>query len=112
YNFSFSGLKSAVLNLINQANMKNEEIILEDLAASFQTSAVTVLVDKTINAQKEYNAKHIIVAGGVAANKGLRNLMTEKVSKLDNVRLTFPSFEYCTDNAAMIAVSGYFKYLK
>lgn len=112
YNFSFSGLKSAVLNLINQANMKNEEINLEDLAASFQTSAVTVLVDKTINAQKEYNAKHIIVAGGVAANKGLRNLMTEKVSKLDNVRLTFPSFEYCTDNAAMIAVSGYFKYLK
>lgn len=112
YNFSFSGLKSAVINLINQSKMKNEELNLADLAASFQTVATTVLVDKTIQAAQEYNAKHIIVAGGVAANQGLRNLMKEKVSQLPGVVLTFPSFEYCTDNAAMIAVSGYFKYLK
>lgn len=112
YNFSFSGLKSAVINLINQSKMKNEELNLADLAASFQTVATTVLVDKTIQAAQEYNAKHIIVAGGVAANRGLRNLMKEKVSQLPGVVLTFPSFEYCTDNAAMIAVSGYFKYLK
>ena len=92
--------------------MKNEELNLADLAASFQTVATTVLVDKTIQAAQEYNAKHIIVAGGVAANRGLRNLMKEKVSQLPGVVLTFPSFEYCTDNAAMIAVSGYFKYLK
>lgn len=112
YNFSFSGLKSAVINLINQSKIKNEELNLADLAASFQTVATTVLVDKTIQAAQEYNAKHIIVAGGVAANRGLRNLMKEKVSQLPGVVLTFPSFEYCTDNAAMIAVSGYFKYLK
>ena len=112
YNFSFSGLKSAVINLINQSKMKNEELNLADLAASFQTVATTVLVDKTIQAAQEYNAKHIIVAGGVAANRGLRNLMKEKVSQLPGVVSTFPSFEYCTDNAAMIAVSGYFKYLK
>lgn len=112
YNFSFSGVKSAVINLINQSKMKNEELNLADLAASFQTVATTVLVDKTIQAAQEYNAKHIIVAGGVAANRGLRNLMKEKVSQLPGVVLTFPSFEYCTDNAAMIAVSGYFKYLK
>lgn len=109
YNFSFSGLKSAVLNIINTANMKGEEINVADLCASFQESAVRVLVDKTILAAKNYKAKQIIVAGGVAANKGLRNLMKSEVEKLENVRLSFPDFQYCTDNAAMIAVAGYFK---
>lgn len=112
YNFSFSGLKSAVLNLINQSKMKNEEIDLKNLASSFQNSAVSVLVDKTIHAANEYKVKHIVVAGGVAANKGLRQAMAQKVSNLSDVKLTFPSFKYCTDNAAMIAVSGYFKYLQ
>ncbi len=109
YNFSFSGIKSAVLNVINQAKMKNEDIIVEDLACSFQESVVQVLVDKTINAAKEYNVKHIIMAGGVAANKGLRKSMSEAVAALEGVKLTYPSLKYCTDNAVMIAVSGYFK---
>lgn len=111
YEFSFSGLKSAVLNVVNKANMKNEEINRKNLAASFQKSVVTVLVDKTINAVLEYNIKHIVVAGGVAANRGLRKAMQEAVGKLDKIKLTFPSMKYCTDNAAMIAVSGYFKYI-
>ena len=109
YNFSFSGVKSGVLNLVNKCNMKNEEIRINDLACSFQESVVKVLCDKTIKAAEEYKAKHIIVAGGVAANKGLREQLTEEVQKLKEVKLTFPSFKYCTDNAAMIAVSGYLK---
>lgn len=109
YNFSFSGIKSSVLNLINTLNMKNEEVNIPDLACSFQESVVQVLVDKTIKAALDYQVKHIIMAGGVAANKGLRKKMTEEVAKLENVKLTYPSLKYCTDNAVMIAVSGYFK---
>lgn len=109
YNFSFSGMKSAVLNLVNQANMKGEEINVANMCKSFQDSVVKVLVDKTIQAAKEYNVKHVIMAGGVAANKGLRRVMTEEVGKLEGVKLTYPSLKYCTDNAVMIAVSGYFK---
>ncbi len=109
YNFSFSGLKSAVINLINTANMKNEEINIPNLCASFQNSAVRVLVDKTINAAKEFEVKQIVVAGGVAANKGLRKALKDEVDKLENVELSFPKMKYCTDNAAMIAVVGYFK---
>ncbi len=112
YNFSFSGIKSAVLNLINKCRMKNEEIIINDLACSFQETVVEVLVNKTIKAAKEYNINHIIVAGGVAANRGLREKMKEAVNGIDGVKLTFPSMSYCTDNAVMIAVSGYFKSLE
>ena len=110
YNFSFSGIKSGVLNLVNKCKMKNEEIRINDLACTFQETVVKVLTDKTIKAALEYNVNHIIVAGGVAANKGLREKLAEEVSKLKGIELTFPSFKYCTDNAAMIAVSGYFKY--
>lgn len=109
YNFSFSGLKSAVLNCINKAKMKNEEININDLCASFQESVTQVLVDKTIHAAKNFNVKQIIVAGGVAANKGLRQKLGEAVEKEKQFKLTFPSMRYCTDNAVMIAVSGYFK---
>ena len=109
YNFSFSGIKSAVLNLVNKANMKGETINRDDLAASFQDAVTTVLVNKTIKACLDYHIKHIIVAGGVAANKGLREKMASAVASLDGVKLTFPSFKYCTDNGVMIAVSGYFK---
>lgn len=109
YNFSFSGVKSGVLNLVNKCKMKGEEIRIDDLACSFQDSVVQVLTNQTIRAAKEYNVKHIIVAGGVSANKGLRESLKNAVSKLDGVRLTVPSFRYCTDNAVMIAVSGYFK---
>lgn len=108
YNFSFSGLKSAVTNLVNTHKMKNIDINHEDLAASFQESIITVLVTKTLNAVKEYNIKQVVIAGGVAANKGLRQRMEQEIGKLHDVRLTVPSFKYCTDNAAMIAVGGYF----
>ena len=110
YNFSFSGLKSAVLNEVNKCKMKGLEINIEDLATSFQNSVVRVLTDKTIKAAKEYNANQIVVAGGVAANKGLRESLGEACQN-EGIKLTFPRMVYCTDNAAMIAVAGYFKYL-
>lgn len=110
YNFSFSGIKSGVLNLVQKAHAEGEEIDVNDLAASFQDAVTKVLVKQTIRAAKEYRVKQIIVAGGVAANRGLRKRMAAAVSLLDGVVLTFPDFKYCTDNAAMIAVSGYFKY--
>ena len=90
--------------------MKNEEIRINDLACTFQDTVVGVLVNKTIKAVKDFNIKHVIVAGGVAANRGLREHMKEAIDKMEGVKLTFPSFKYCTDNAVMIAVSGYFKY--
>ena len=110
YNFSFSGLKSAVLNEVNKCKMKGLEINIEDLATSFQNSVVKVLTDKTIRAAKEYKVNQIVVAGGVAANRGLRESL-EEACKQEKIELTFPRFIYCTDNAAMIAVAGYFKYL-
>ena len=109
YDFSFSGLKSAVINLHNKIEMKGETLNPNDLAASFQDAVVDVLCLKTKNAAIEYGAKQIIVAGGVAANKGLRSGLTEMVKSLDNVKLTFPEFKYCTDNAAMIGVAAYFQ---
>ena len=112
YDFSFSGLKSAVINLHNKANMKGETLNANDLAASFQDAVVDVLVSKTKRALEEYNCKQVIVAGGVAANKGLRKSMQDMVDQLEDVTLTFPPFEYCTDNAAMIGVAAYFQYLK
>ena len=108
YNFSFSGLKSAVLNEVNKCHMKGEEINVSDLACSFQTSVVKVLTDKTIKAALDFNVKQVVVAGGVAANRGLRESLSEACLKY-NLKLTFPKMVYCTDNAAMIAVAGYFK---
>jgi N6-L-threonylcarbamoyladenine synthase len=109
YDFSFSGLKSAVINLLNTAKMKGEQVNNADLAASFQNSVVQVLTDKTIKAAVQYGVKQIVIAGGVAANRGLREAMSAAVERLPGVRLTYPSLKYCTDNAAMIAVAGYFK---
>ena len=102
YNFSFSGLKSAVINLTHNAKQRKEEIIPEDLACSFQEVALDVLVGKTIKAAKDYNVKEIIVAGGVSANKGLRKKLTEE----SPIKVLFPPMSYCTDNAAMIASAG------
>ncbi|HOA78388.1 MAG: tRNA (adenosine(37)-N6)-threonylcarbamoyltransferase complex transferase subunit TsaD [Bacilli bacterium] len=110
YDFSFSGLKTAVLNLVNTKKMRGEEISRADLAASFQHSVVRVLVDKTISAARKFNVKQIILAGGVAANRGLRTAMKAEADKLDDVALTMPSLRYCTDNAVMIAAAGYFQY--
>lgn len=108
YDFSFSGLKSAVINLHNKAHAKGETLDYNNLAASFQDAVVDVLCSKTKKAALEYGAKQVIIAGGVAANKSLRERMKAEMDKL-NIPLTVPNFKYCTDNAAMIAVAGYFQ---
>lgn len=110
YDFSFSGLKTAVLNYINQAKQKGEEIIVEDVAASFQQAVIEVLVDKSIKLAKEKNSDKIVMAGGVAANQGLRELL-EKRGREENVRILYPSRLLCTDNAAMIGSAAYFDYI-
>lgn len=109
YDFSFSGLKSAVINLNHKITQNGETVNKNNLAASFQAAVIDVLCEKTLRAATEHHARHIIVAGGVAANSGLRDALTEKVQALDNVKLSFPPFKYCTDNAAMIAVAGYYQ---
>ena len=105
FDFSFSGLKSAVINMVHNAKQKKEELKREDIAASFQASVVDVLTEKTYRAAKEYQVKQVIVAGGVAANQGLRKQMEEKFSK-EKVNVYFPPLFLCTDNAAMIAAAG------
>ena len=109
--FSFSGLKSAVVNLCHNANQRGETIDANNLAASFQNAVIDVLVSKTSKAATMYNVKQVIIAGGVAANKGLRSAMQEEMDRI-GIKLTVPQFKYCTDNAAMIAAAGYHKYIK
>lgn len=111
YDFSFSGLKSAVINLNHKYEQNKQEINKNDLASSFQTAVIDILTSKTLKAVNEFGIKQVVVAGGVAANKGLRNAMQTLADNNDFI-LTVPSFKYCTDNAAMIAVAGYFQYLK
>ncbi|WP_078415068.1 tRNA (adenosine(37)-N6)-threonylcarbamoyltransferase complex transferase subunit TsaD [Priestia abyssalis] len=106
YDFSFSGLKSAVINTIHNAKQKGEEINPQDMAASFQQSVIDVLVTKTIRAAEEYNVKQVLLAGGVAANKGLRTELEKAFSALENVQLIIPPLSLCTDNAAMIGAAG------
>ena len=110
YDFSFSGVKSAVLNYQNKANMTGEKINVNDLVASFQRAVVEVLVEHTIEVAKDYNIKNVAMAGGVASNTALRSLMEEKCSE-EGLKFHFPSPIYCTDNAAMIGVAAYFEYL-
>ena len=109
YNFSFSGLKSAVINLVHNEKQKGNDIIPENMAASFQNRAVEILTKKTIHALKVYNVKNLIVAGGVAANSGLRERLTEECDK-NNIHLIIPEIKYCTDNAAMIGAAAYYAY--
>ena len=109
YNFSFSGLKSAVINLVHNEKQRGNIIRKEDLAKSFQDVVVDVLTKKTMHALKEYNVKNLILAGGVAANKGIRNKFQELCEE-NNINYTFPSIKYATDNAAMIASSGYYAF--
>ncbi|MCM3007090.1 tRNA (adenosine(37)-N6)-threonylcarbamoyltransferase complex transferase subunit TsaD [Priestia koreensis] len=106
YDFSFSGLKSAVINTVHNATQKGEEIVPENLAASFQASVVDVLVTKTIRATKEYNVKQVLLAGGVAANKGLRAALVSAFSEIPEVELVIPPLSLCTDNAAMIGAAA------
>jgi N6-L-threonylcarbamoyladenine synthase len=105
YDFSFSGLKSAVINTVHNAEQRGEVIQPEDLAASFQASVVEVLVKKAERAVAEYGVKQLLLAGGVAANKGLRTALVETFAT-NNVELVIPPLSLCTDNAAMIAAAG------
>ena len=111
YNFSFSGLKSAVINLVHNELQRGNEIIKEDLACSFQNIVIETLTKKTMKAIKEYKVKNLILAGGVAANKGIRDKF-QKLCEENKINYTFPSIKYATDNAAMIASSGYYAYLE
>ncbi|KKK36256.1 O-sialoglycoprotein endopeptidase [Mesobacillus campisalis] len=112
YDFSFSGLKSAVINTVHNAEQRGEKIAPETLAASFQASVIDVLVTKTVQAAKEYKVKQVLLAGGVAANKGLRTALQEEFKKQENVELVIPPLSLCTDNAAMIAAVGSVMYEK
>ena len=106
YDFSFSGLKSAVINTVHNAEQRGETITPEDLAASFQESVIEVLVKKTVIATEEYKVKQVLLAGGVAANKGLRKALEQAFSTKSDIDLVIPPLNLCTDNAAMIAAAG------
>lgn len=109
YDFSFSGIKSSVLNYVNKAKMQNIDINKNNIAASFQQAVVEVLVNKTISLAKETSINKIAIAGGVACNSFLRECMYNKASK-EGIFLKIPKPLYCTDNAAMIASSGFYLY--
>ena len=109
YNFSFSGLKSAVINLVHNEQQRENVIRKEDLACSFQSRVVEILTKKTMKALEEYNVNNLIVAGGVSANSGLREKLTKECEK-NNINISVPEIKYCTDNAAMIASAGYYAY--
>lgn len=110
YDFSFSGVKSAVLNYINGCQMKGESFSQADVAASFQKAVTDVLVENAMHAVEEYGLKKIAIAGGVASNSSLRAAMKEACEK-NQIEFYYPSPVYCTDNAAMIGVAAYYEYL-
>lgn len=111
YDFSFSGVKSAVLNYINKCKMQGEEFDRADLAASFQKAVVDTLVEKAVKAAKEYHMDKLAIAGGVASNSALRGAM-ENACKKEGIQFYYPSPIFCTDNAAMIGVAAYYEYQK
>jgi N6-L-threonylcarbamoyladenine synthase len=106
YDFSFSGLKSSVINTVHNLTQRGETVAPEDLAASFQQSVIDVLVTKTVRATKEFQVQQVLLAGGVAANRGLRKALEEVFYDLPGVDLVIPPLSLCTDNAAMIAAAG------
>lgn len=110
YDFSFSGLKSSVLNYLNGKKMKNEEIVVEDVAASFQEAVVEVLSNKAIKAAKDKGYKTITLSGGVASNSRLREKIVELTENMD-IEVKYPPLILCTDNAAMIGCAGYYNYI-
>ena len=106
YDLSFSGLKSAVINMVHNLKQKNKEVNVENMATSFQNSVMDVLIEKTKNAANNYNAKQVIVVGGVAANSELRRRINLEII---NQEVIIPKFIYCTDNAAMIAAAAFYQ---
>ena len=111
FDFSFSGVKSAVLNYLNSCAMKQEEINRADVAASFQEAVVEVLVSRTVDAAEKYGMKRVAMAGGVASNSALRAAMKQACNNA-GLELMYPSLIYCTDNAAMIGAAAYYEYKK
>ena len=111
FDFSFSGLKSAVLNYLNTAKMKNDSINNADVAASFQKAVINALVEKTIHAAKKFKFEKIVLAGGVAANSALESTLRNKCEKY-GLKFYYPTKILCTDNAAMIACRGYYQSLE
>lgn len=111
YNFSFSGLKSAVINLVHNETQRGNVINEKNLSKSFQDTVVNILIKKTIRAVKEYNVKQLIIAGGVSANSDVRRNF-ESVCENEGIELLVPKLKYCTDNAAMIGAAAYFAYKK
>ena len=108
YDFSFSGVKTSVLRTVQKLQKEGQELNVADLAAGFQTSVVKILFDKTMQAAREYHAKNIIIAGGVSANKCLRETFLTKQSEF---RVCIPKLSYCTDNGAMIGAAGYQRFI-
>lgn len=108
YNFSFSGIKTSITNYVNNRKMKKEEIIKENIAKSLQETVVDVLLDKVLKGVKEKEVKTVLVAGGVSANRRLREAFYE-LAERENLKVHFPEMEYCTDNAAMIGCAAYYK---
>ncbi len=110
YDFSFSGIKSAVLNYVNSCKMKGEEVNRADVAASFQQAVIDVLVERTVKAAREHKLDKVAIAGGVAANSTLRDAMQKECEKY-GIKFYHPSLVLCTDNAAMIGSAAYYEYM-
>lgn len=111
YDFSFSGLKTSVLNYLNQEKQKGREIVVADVAASFQEAVIDVLVEKSVRLMEETNSQVLALSGGVAANTRLRSRLEEELQKR-GMTLVYPPLVLCTDNAAMIACAGTFQYFE
>ena len=109
YDYSFSGLKTAVINLVHKIKQNNEEVNIENMATSFQTTAINLLLDKALPALDEYNCKQVVLAGGVSANSYLRSEIVRRLENKD-IEVVIPPLWCTTDNAAMIAKVGYYLY--
>lgn len=110
YNFSFSGLKTAVLNYLNSTRLRGEEIVTEDVCKSFQEAVVDVLLEKSFRLAREKDMDKIVLCGGVSANSRIREAFEER-GREENIKIYYPELKLCTDNAAMIASAAYYEYM-